>query len=84
MAEVASNVKSIALTAFALSAIMCIIVLMCMPKTKYDGDGNTNPRVHFLKLFILAFCASFGVLYLTQDTDSNTMMTNIIKGEPDF
>jgi len=69
-------------TGFLFSTVVVILVLLNTPSsTSKNKDGN---GVHFFKTFIVSYIVCTAIAYVIQEPDTNNMMNNILKHEPDF
>lgn len=75
--------KNILVTAFVLSVLVTILVIWNTPSVS-EMQKQQRRSPHLLKVFIASFVLTAVVLYIMQDNEHNSMMTNIIKGDPDF
>ena len=71
------------ITAGLLAVAVTIIVMMNTP-TPQEAALQRNKTVQLFKVFVIAFIVCGAIVYIMQDNDQNAMMTNIIKGDPDF
>lgn len=77
--------KQILIGSLVLGIFTTIIVMWNTPSiADLRREQRQNQTAQLFKVFILSFGLCALVLYIMQDNDSNAMMTNIIKGEPDF
>ena len=65
-------------------AIVVTILVMVNTPTPQDIARERNKGLQFFKILIVSFVICSIVVYIMSDNDQNSMMTNIIKGEPDF
>lgn len=79
------HLKVILTSSLIIAIFMTIIVLWNTPSVSEVRKGERNNKaVNFARVFVLSFGVAAATLYFMQDNDCNSMMTNIIKGEPDF
>ena len=71
-------------TGFLFSTVVVILVLLNTPTVKDIKSSKENKGVHFFKTFIVAFIVCTAIAYVMQEPDTNNMMNNILKTEPDF
>lgn len=75
--------QKVFITAGILAIAVTILVMLNTP-TPQEAALHRNKTVHLLKVFVVSFIVCGAIVYIMQDNDQNAMMTNIIKGEPDF
>lgn len=75
--------QNLLITAGVLSVITTILVLWNTPNPNQYNEKQ-NKTGNLIKVLLLSFGLCALVLYIMQDNDQNSMMTNIIQGEPDF
>jgi len=78
------HIKVILSSSLIIAIFMTIIVLWNTPSVADVRKGERAKAVNFARVFILSFGVAAATAYFMQDNDCNSMMTNIIKGEPDF
>lgn len=76
--------QNLLITAGILGVVVTVLVLVNTPSAMDAQQRKTNKTMHLVKIFVVATFLCGIVLYIMQDNDQNAMMTNIIKGEPDF
>lgn len=76
--------KNLLITSGIFGALVTVLVLVNTPTPLEAQQRNSNKSMHLVKVFLISTIMSGLVLYIMQDNDQNAMMTNIIKGEPDF
>lgn len=81
--NIAPQTQNLLITASILAVVVTVLVLVNTPSPS-EAQTQQNKTSRLFKVFIIAFFLSAIVLYIMTDNDSNAMMTNIIKGEPDF
>jgi len=79
-----SVIKKTLLTSVVLAIIVSVLVLMNTPKNIKEYQESKRHMSIIIRTFVISFILCFLVVYVMQDNDSNSMMTNIIKSEPDF
>lgn len=60
-----------------------VLVLLNTPKSYSQEERRSMVKTVF-KTFVMSFVVCGVIAYVLQDNESNNMMTNIIKGDPDF
>jgi hypothetical protein len=68
-------------TGFLFSTVVVIMVILNTPTPK---DVKNNKGVNIIKTFIISFLICSAIAYVMQEPDTNNMMNNILKTEPDF
>lgn len=68
-------------TGFLFSTVVVILVILNTPTAK---DTKQGKGMHFFKTFIVAFIVCTAIAYVLQEPDTNNMMNNILRTEPDF
>lgn len=76
--------KTLLITSCVFGALVTVMVLVNTPSLMEAQQRDSNKSIHLIKVFMVSTIMSALVLYIMQDNDQNAMMTNIIKGEPDF
>lgn len=77
--------KLILSTSLIIAIFMTIIVVWNTPSaSELRKKERQSMTLNLIKVFVLTFGVTCLTLYFMQDNDTNAMMTNIIKGEPDF
>lgn len=83
--QLSPAIRNILLTASILSVVVTVLVIVNTPSSSSsDSAKPQNKTGQLIKTFIVSFVLCSLVLYIMYDNDQNAMMTNIIKGEPDF
>ena len=78
-----AHTKNVLMTSGILAVIVTILVIVNTP-TPQEAALQRNKTTHLIKVFFISFVVCAIVVYIMQDNDQNSMMTNIIKTEPDF
>lgn len=78
--------QTLLITSGILAAVITVMVLVNTPSIMevQQQQGKANKTGNLFKVFVMSFGICAFVLYIMQDNDQNAMMTNILKGEPDF
>ena len=78
-----SQTQKVLITALVLATAVTVIVMVNTPSPQ-EASYQQNKTSNLIKVFIISFIVCGGIVYVMQDNDHNSMMTNIIKGDPDF
>ena len=71
------------ISALIHSAVLAILVLVFTRRGIQD-DMKQSSSARVFKVFIVSLITCTLIAYILYDNESNNMMTNIIKTEPDF